>query len=87
VVDRVIRYYGRNRERMRYANFRARGLPVGSGVVEAACKCIVNSRLKRSGMRWTRGGGQHVLNLRTRVQSGEWKAFWNGYQDHQRDAA
>ena len=86
VVDRVIRYYARNRDRMRYADFRARGLPIGSGVVEAACKCIVNSRLKRSGMRWTRGGGQHVLNLRVRVQSGEWDAFWNEYQ-HQRTAA
>jgi len=86
VVERVIRYYGRNRDRMRYADFRARGLPIGSGVVEAACKCIVNSRLKRSGMRWTRGGGQHVLNLRVRVQSGEWDAFWNEYQ-HQRAAA
>lgn len=87
VVERVIRYYGRNRERMRYAEFRARGLPIGSGVVEAACKCIVNSRLKRSGMRWTREGGQHVLNLRVRVQSGEWDAFWNEYQDQQRSAA
>lgn len=87
VVERVIRYYGRNRERMRYAEFRARGLPIGSGVVEAACKCIVNSRLKRSGMRWTRPGGQHVLNLRVRVQSGEWDSFWNEYQDQQRKAA
>jgi hypothetical protein len=87
VVERVIRYYGRNRERMRYAEFRMRGLPIGSGVVEAACKCIVNSRLKRSGMRWTRTGGQHVLNLRVRVQSGEWDSFWSEYQDLQRKAA
>ena len=71
---------------MRYADFRKRGLPIGSGVVEAACKCIVNARLKRSGMRWTRGGGQNVLNLRVRVQSGEWGAFWNEYQ-YQRKAA
>ena len=87
VVERVIRYYGRNRERMRYADFRARGLPVGSGVVEAACKCIVNARLKRSGMRWSRAGGQHVLNLRVRVQSGEWEPFWSTYRDHQLRAA
>ena len=87
VVDRVIRYYGRNAERMRYAEFRSRGLPIGSGVVEAACKCIVNARLKRSGMRWTREGGQHVLNLRVRVKSGEWGLFWREYQEHQRAAA
>lgn len=83
LVERVIRYYDRNRERMRYAEFRSRGLPIGSGVVEAACKCIVNSRLKRSGMRWTRDGGQDVLNLRVRVQSGEWDAFWNEFQEQQ----
>jgi len=79
VVDRVLRYFGRNRERMRYAEFRARGLPVGSGVVEAACKAIVGARLKRSGMRWTEEGGQHVLNLRTRARSGEWSSFWGAY--------
>jgi len=87
LVERVIRYYGRNSERMRYAEFRSRGLPIGSGVVEAACKCIVNARLKRSGMRWTREGGQHVLNLRTRVKSGEWDSFWNEYQEQQGYAA
>ena len=87
VVERVIRYYGRNRDRMRYAQFRARGLPIGSGVVEAACKHIVNARLKRSGMRWTRKGGQNVLNLRVRVQSDEWDSFWGVYRDHQLRAA
>lgn len=87
VVDRVARYYNRNRERMRYADFRSRGLPIGSGVVEAACKCVVNARLKRSGMRWSKDGGQHVLNLRVRVQSGEWDSLWDTYrQQHQRAA-
>jgi len=80
-VDRVMGYFGRNRERMRYAEFRARGLPIGSGVVEAACKSIVNARLKRSGMRWSQEGGQHVLNLRTRTRSGEWATFWSTYLD------
>jgi hypothetical protein len=81
VVDRVIGYYTRNRERMRYAAFRARGLSIGSGVVEAACKSIVGARLKRSGMRWTHEGGQQVLNLRTRARSGEWPSFWATYLD------
>jgi hypothetical protein len=81
IVDRVLRYFGRNRERMRYAEFRARGLPVGSGVVEAACKTIVGARLKRSGMRWTEEGGQHVLNLRTRARSREWSSFWSAYTE------
>lgn len=80
VVERAMRYFARNRERMRYAEFRDRGLPIGSGVVEAACKTIVGARMKRSGMRWSLEGGQHVLNLRTRTRSGEWPSFWSAYQ-------
>lgn len=86
VVERALRHFARNRDRMRYAEFRRRGLPVGSGVVEAACKTIVGARMKRSGMRWSHEGGQHVLNLRTRARSGEWPTFWSAYQ-HLRTAA
>ena len=64
---------------MTYAAFRARGLPIGSGPVEAACKTLVNARLKRSGMRWTREGGQHVLNLRRHEKADRWDTFWNYY--------
>jgi len=47
-------YFERNAERMRYPAFRQQGLFVGSGVVEAACKEVIGSRLKRSGMFWDR---------------------------------
>jgi hypothetical protein len=78
-VKRVIGYFRRNLPKMTYAEFRAQGLPIGSGPVEAACKTVVGARLKRSGMRWTREGGQRVLNLRTHVLSKRWDVFWNTY--------
>jgi hypothetical protein len=78
-VTGVIGYFTRNRHRMNYADFRARGLPIGSGPVEAACKTLVNARLKRSGMRWTREGGQHVLNLRRHEKADRWDTFWSYY--------
>jgi hypothetical protein len=43
-------YFQRNAERMRYPAFRAQGLFVGSGVVEAGCKVVIGARLKCSGM-------------------------------------
>ncbi len=49
-VQLCLSYFRTHRERMRYPEFRAQGLCVGSGVVEAACQSIVGSRLKRSGM-------------------------------------
>lgn len=77
VVHNVIGYFTNNRERMDYASFLERGLPIGSGPVEAAAKTIVQARLKRSGMRWSTNGGQHVLDLRTHLKSNRWQAMWS----------
>jgi hypothetical protein len=73
-------FFHRNKHRMTYADFRRRGLPIGSGIVEAACKSIVKSRLCRSGMRWTRKGGQHILHLRAHIKSNRWNDFWGAYK-------
>jgi len=80
-------YFKRNKHRMNYADFRRRGLPIGSGPVEAACKTIVKDRLCKSGMRWSRVGGQHVLHLRSIVKSGRWEKFWMSYKDITKKAA
>ena len=79
VVRRELRYFARYREQMNYADLRRRGLPIGSGPVEGACKNIVGARLKRSGMRWSNRGGQQILNLRTHIKSGTWEIAWSTY--------
>lgn len=56
---------------MRYRQFAARGLPIGSGAVEAACKTLVTQRMKLSGMRWRKDGGQAILTVRGWTQSGD----------------
>lgn len=74
-----LRFFTRNRERMQYADYRRQGLPIGSGVVEAACKTVVGQRFKRAGMRWSIEGGQNILNLRVLVLSKRWDAFWKSH--------
>ncbi|MBD0275477.1 MAG: hypothetical protein ICV73_26550, partial [Acetobacteraceae bacterium] len=54
----------RHRRWMDYAGYRRRGLPIGSGVTEAACKTVFTQRFKRSGMRWGHESGQVILDLR-----------------------
>ena len=81
-ATRELKYFGNNRDKMDYAAYRARGLIIGSGPIEAAAKTIVGHRLKRSGMRWTREGGQQILNLRVPVQSKRFDAFWTWYLKH-----
>lgn len=69
-------YFRRNHERMKYATAAASNLPIGSGVVEAACKTLVTQRMKRSGMRWLPEGGQAILTLRSLVQSERFDRAW-----------
>ena len=69
-------YIDRNRNRMRYTEFRAQGLMVESGVVEAGCKTVVGARLKQSGMRWTVAGANAVIALRCCVLSGRYEDYW-----------
>ena len=57
---------------MRYADYRRLGVPLGSGVTEAACKTVYTERLKLSGMRWKKLGAQTILNLRVLLLSGVW---------------
>ncbi len=70
---------------MQYAGFRAQGLPIGSGITEAACKTVFTQRLKLSGMRWSKAGAQVILNLRVVLLSGVWdvvyKALVTSYND------
>ena len=66
--------YLRNRTgMMRYATYKRVGIPRGSGVTEAACKTVYTQRLKLSGMRWKKAGGQAIVNLRVVLLSGVWE--------------
>src|SRR5438309_6422866 len=69
---KAYRYLRRHRQWMDYEGYRRRGLPIGSGVTEAACKTVFTQRFKRSGMRWGHESGQVILDLRVVYLSGIW---------------
>ena len=76
-------YIRQRTKEMRYHLFKKRGLPIGSGVTEAACKTIVTQRLKLSGMRWSKVGAQPILDLRVVLLSRIWAAT---YRQHLRSS-
>ena len=71
-AQRAFTYYTNNRERMRYAYFRAQGYRTGSGTAESACKQIGTQRLKVAGARWTTEGARHTAKARASLLSGHW---------------
>lgn len=84
-VREVIGYFDRNRSRMRYDEYLAAGYPIGSGVIEGACRHLVKDRLERAGMRWHPDGAQAMLDLRATYLNGEWDAFWTYHVEQEDD--
>lgn len=81
IADQIRReadYFERNRERMRYPEFRRRHRFVGSGVIEAGCNTVIGSRLKRSGMFWTVSNANAILALRSCCFNGRFESYWEG---------
>ncbi|HVT60315.1 MAG TPA: hypothetical protein VHR45_18225 [Thermoanaerobaculia bacterium] len=75
-ASRCIDYVSRNRRRMRYPDFHRQGLCTSTGVLEAGCKVVVATRLKRAGMHWTLRGANAILALRCAKLSGRLDGFW-----------
>ena len=71
----AINYLQRNRRYMRYDECLANGYPIGSGVVEGACRHLVKDRMELTGMRWRTDGAQAMLDLRSVFLNGDWEAF------------
>ncbi len=74
-LAKVITYLENNRSYRRYDVCLAQGYPIGSGVVEGACRHVVKDRMECTGMRWETEGVQHILDLRTTYLNDEWFSF------------
>jgi hypothetical protein len=71
----VIRYYENHRHMMAYDRYLQAGYPIGSGVVEGACRHLVKDRMERTGMRWTVSGARAMLQLRATYLNDKWPPF------------
>ena len=74
-IDKGLAYFTDNADKMRYGLFRAAGLFIGSGVIEAACKTIVGKRMKNAGMHWSKKNAEGVIALRCAIYSDEFDLF------------
>ena len=72
---KCFQYLRRNRYSMRYPQFEAQALCTSTGVVEAGCKVVVGTRLKRPGMHWSLRGSNAIIALRCSRLSGRFQDF------------
>jgi hypothetical protein len=72
----VMTYLENGKNHMRYDIYLKRGYPIGSGVVEGACKNLVKDRMEQCGMRWTIAGAEAVLGMRSIQINGMNSDYW-----------
>jgi hypothetical protein len=74
-LAQVCAYLVKNRARLHYDEYLAKGYPIASGVIEGACRHLVKDRMERAGMHWTPVGAQAMLDLRSTYINGDWDEY------------
>ena len=79
-LDKALKYFRRNAVFMDYPTFLEQGLPIASGVIEGACRHLIQDRLGITGARWDLPGAEAMLRLRALRTSDDWDAYWSFHQ-------
>jgi len=82
-VDACANYLLKYAPYLRYDRYLAEGLPIGTGVIEGACRHLVKDRMDRTGARWSLPGAEAVLRLRALRSSGDFAAYWRFHEQQE----
>ena len=82
-VDRCANYLKNYSKYLRYGRALADGLPIGTGVVEGACRHLVRDRMDITGARWSLTGAEAVLRLRALRASGDFDEYWEFHRERE----
>jgi hypothetical protein len=76
-LENVVAYLEEHQDHIDYKLYKELGLPIGSGMVESACKWLIQQRFKGVGMRWSENGFNHLLHLRLAWVNGTFADLFN----------
>jgi hypothetical protein len=82
-IDDAIEYLRKNSMYIHYAQFLAEGLPIATGVIEGACRHLVQDRMGITGARWGLAVAEAVLKLRAIRTSSDWDEYWRFHRDRE----
>jgi hypothetical protein len=82
-VDGCANYLLKYAPYLRYDRYLREGLPIGTGVIEGACRHLVKDRMDRTGARWSLAGAEAVLRLRALRSSGDFEAYWRFHEQQE----
>jgi hypothetical protein len=87
IIRTTLSYLGNKQPLMDYPAALAAGWPIATGVIEGACRHLVQDRMGITGARWGLDGAQAILWLRALAASGDTSAYWDYHinLEHQRN--
>lgn len=84
-VDKCADYLLKNKVRLQYDKALNSGLPIATGVIEGACRHLINDRLDITGARWSLQGAEAILKLRSLKSSGDFESYWAFHKQQSKD--
>jgi hypothetical protein len=83
-ADRAARYLINKKPYLDYPNALANGWPIGTGIIEGACRHLVKDRMDITGARWGLHGAEAVLKLRALTANGDLDTYWDYHLTQER---
>ena len=80
VVDQCTHYIHAHKHKMLYPECLLQGVPIGTGVIEGACRHLICDRLDITGARWRLVGAEAILRLRAIIASGDFEEYWQFHE-------
>jgi hypothetical protein len=83
-VDRAVTYLTNNHTHMKYDKALEKGWPIATGMIEGACRFVIEDRFGITGARWSPDGAEVVLKLRAVVVNGDLGDYMDYYKERYR---
>ena len=83
-VDKCAKYLLKNKSRLAYDKALEQGFPIASGIIEGACRHLINDRLDITGARWGLDGAEAILKLRSIRSSGDFDSYWTFHKQQEK---
>jgi hypothetical protein len=84
-MDRAVTYLTNNHQHMKYDKALASGWPIATGMIEGACRFVIEDRFGITGARWSPDGAETILKIRAVVVNGDLDDYMRYYKERYRE--
>jgi hypothetical protein len=83
-MDRAVTYLTNNHRHMKYDKALEKGWPIATGMIEGACRFVIEDRFGITGARWSPDGAETILKIRAVVVNGDLNDYMRYYKERYR---